>query len=194
MSSGNPPARLPRQLGEDVKVLGITTMRTHRLSALVLSVLVSACGGPAASPAPETETFASLPGIPVGGSGGLEPPDSTADDAVGEGSPPEAAGGAPALLDVVSAGGAGGAPAAAEADPCWDRPGIMCHCGLPNAAPPAGSAFSIVDRCLPPATPSPGLEWCCDTWAGICRCYQRSPGECAYWREEGSWVAGCSAV
>lgn len=180
-------------------------MHTHRLSALIVSVLVSACGDPAASPAPESAAFASLPGIPIGGSGGwIEPPDSTADDSVGEVSPPEAAGGDPALLDVVSAGGAGGAggaPAATEADPCWQLPSL-CYCGLPIMAPAgnAGISFSdgadyiIVDSCTPPEEPNPALEWCCDTWSGACRCWQRQRGECQYWREQGFWVSGCSAA
>lgn len=166
-------------------------------TTIIACIILFACDDPLASPAPTQETSsASLPGDTeqagtsalapgAGGAGG-----SDVLEAGGAGGEP---GGMEESAGASSVDGAGGG-APAEDDPCWDMPGLLCYCGLTSHAPPGGAGYNVVDRCSPPATPNPALEWCCDTWAGICRCWQRQPGECQYWREEGSWIEGCSAV
>jgi hypothetical protein len=91
------------------------------------------------------------------------------------------------------AGGQGGAAVAPD-QTCWKLP-LLCYCGPPSAVPGGvpGIDYQIVAQCDPPASPTTDLEWCCDDYAGVCRCWPRQPGECQYWRDEGSWVAGCAA-
>jgi hypothetical protein len=162
-----------------------------RHSSFVTLLLFVACDGPLASPAPVGASYlASLPweagqaGMPTvvsepGGAGG-----SAAAESGGSG-------GELAIQESGSSGASGGATE--EADPCWDRPGMLCYCGLPITAPPGGAGYNVVAACAPPAAPNPSLEWCCDTYAGICRCWERQKGECQYWRDQGFWVSGCSA-
>jgi len=168
-----------------------------RTITLLFSTVVLSCGDPSASLAPESDLFDSSATSPAAGGANIDStaPKPTAALKIGA----EGGSGGMQSLDAMAIAGmgpetggyGGGSAASTEVDPCWIVQSV-CYCGLPITAP--GGSPLIVDRCEPPVTPNPTLEWCCDTWAGVCRCWQRQPGECQYWREEGSWVEGCSAV